>query len=175
MPDRVSYFKMIHLFKIRLGLAPPYLSSGFVSLLRTHSYRTRGSESNYHISREIALSPTSFTFTAIKTWNGLPVQLKRLDSLPNFKKKLKEFLISRYWNYGLTRLGLLLDVGADCASCTYFFFLKLLFLLLWDPVVNKSPDLNRLSLSRWICWQFPDCSLPSLVKINSIQFNTASK
>ena len=96
IPDRVSYFKMIHLFKIRLGLAPPYLSSGFVSLLRTHSYRTRGSESNYHVSREIALSPTSFTFTAIKTWNGLPIQLKRLDSVQNFKKKLKEFLISHY-------------------------------------------------------------------------------
>ena len=94
--DRVSYFKMIHLFKIRLGHAPPYLSSSFVSLVRTHSYRTRGSESNYHVSKDIALSPTTFAYSAVKTWNSLPIQLKRLDSLPNFKKKLKEYFISKY-------------------------------------------------------------------------------
>ena len=96
VPDRVTYFKLTHLFKIRFGKAPPYLSTGFVTILKTHSYSTRGSESNYRISRDIALSPTSFVFTAINSWNGLPIYLKRLDSLVNFKKKLKQFLLSKH-------------------------------------------------------------------------------
>ena len=77
--DRVLYFKMIHLFKVRFGHAPPYLSANFVSLIRTHSYRTRGSESNYYVSRDISFAPASFAYSAIKTWNSLPIQLKRLD------------------------------------------------------------------------------------------------
>ena len=96
IPDRVNFFKLIHLFKIRSGKAPPYMSSGFVSFLQTHSYSTRGSESNYRISRDISFSPTSFVFTAISLWNSLPIVLKRLDSIHVFKKKLKEFLLSRY-------------------------------------------------------------------------------
>ena len=87
--DRVSYFKLIHLFKIRLGRAPPYLSSNFVSLVRTHSYRTRGSESNYYVSKDISFAPSSFAYTAITAWNNLPIQLKRLDSLTNFKKEIE--------------------------------------------------------------------------------------
>ena len=96
MKDRVSYFKMTHLFKIRMGSAPPYLSPGFISLLDTHAYSTRGSVSNYRLSKDLALSPSSFVFTAVKLWNQLPNPLKLIDSPGPFKRKLKQHLLSTY-------------------------------------------------------------------------------
>ena len=96
VPDRVRFFKLTHLFKIRRGRAPPYLSNGLVSILQTHSHFTRGSQSNYRVSHELSLAPSSFVFTAIANWNGLPVYLKMLQSLSLFKKKLKEYFISQY-------------------------------------------------------------------------------
>ena len=44
IPDRVSYFKMMHIFRVRNDLAPSYLRSNFVSLQRSHSHNTRGSD-----------------------------------------------------------------------------------------------------------------------------------
>ena len=96
VPDRISYFQMLHLFWIRNDLAPSYLRSNFVSLSTTHSHLTRGRDTNFRISRNVAMSPKSFSFTAIRQWNGLPSTLKGVTGLGAFKKKLKSFLISRY-------------------------------------------------------------------------------
>ena len=65
VPDRVRFFKLTHLFKIRRGRAPPYLSNGLVSILQTHSHFTLGSQSNYRVVHELSLAPSSFVFTAI--------------------------------------------------------------------------------------------------------------
>ena len=94
--DRVMYFRMIHLFRIRHDLAPGYLKSNFTLLNQSHSYSTRGSGHNFHLSKEISRSPTAFTFLAIKQWNSLPNLIKESSSLVVFKKKLKDFLISSY-------------------------------------------------------------------------------
>ena len=94
--DRVMYFQMLHLFRIRHDLAPGYLRSKFTMLSQSHSYNTRGSGHNYHISKEIARSPTAFAFLAVKQWNSLPSDIKDISSLVVFKKKLKEYLISSY-------------------------------------------------------------------------------
>ena len=96
VPDRVAYFQMIHLFKIRNDLAPSYLRSNFTRLDGFHSYGTRGSDANYHISREISMAPDSFVFTAIRCWNSLPVALKSIASLNHFKRKLREHFLSGY-------------------------------------------------------------------------------
>ena len=94
--DRVKYFKLSHLFKIRRGRAPPYLSNGLVSILQTHSHFTRGSQSNYRVSHEISLAPSTFVYTAIANWNCLPVYMKMLESLSLFKKKVKQYFLSQY-------------------------------------------------------------------------------
>ena len=96
IPDRVSYFKLVHIFKIRHDLAPRYLLPNFTSISGIHTHFTRGSGHNYHVSRDLAQSPNSFAFTAIKLWNSLPNQIKEIDSIIVFKKKLKEFLFSTY-------------------------------------------------------------------------------
>ena len=94
--DRVTFFKLLHLFKVRNNLAPKYLESNFRPISQAHSYNTRGRNLNYHISKDLALSPSSFSFTAIKLWNSLPSELKSIQQLPMFKRKLKEYLFQRY-------------------------------------------------------------------------------
>ena len=94
--DRVSYFKLVHIFRIRHDLAPSYMTSNFQLVCSTHSYETRGSSTNYFISKSLATAPSSFAFTASKLWNSLPLRIKNIDSLPVFKRRLKEYLLSRY-------------------------------------------------------------------------------
>ena len=89
---------MLHLFKIRNDLTPSYLRINFVKLQGLHTYGTRGSDSNYHVSRDLSLAPTSFEFLAVKTWNSLPGSIKSATSYDIFKRKLKEFYLSSYAN-----------------------------------------------------------------------------
>ena len=98
IPDRVNYFKLIQLFKIRSGRAPLYLISDFKLVSDSHVHETRGSRFNYHVPKSLALAPTTFSFTVIKQWNSLPNFLKEPMSLPSFKRRLKEYLLSRYWS-----------------------------------------------------------------------------
>ena len=94
--DRVRYFKLIHLFKIKHGLAPRYLGRNIVSVSDTHSHNTRGRTSNFHVSKSLASTPSAFAFSCVKQWNELPNHLKAVNSLVSFKRKLKEFLLSSY-------------------------------------------------------------------------------
>ena len=96
IPDRVTYFKLSHIFRIRNGLAPKYLMVNFKSISDAHSYNTRGSEYNYCISKDLARSQTSFSYTAIKSWNSLSSSLKSITNLGLFKRKLKDALLLRY-------------------------------------------------------------------------------
>ena len=96
IPHRVSYFKLLHVFKVRHNIAPKYLMVNFCSISDSHSYGTRSRNFNYHISKELALSPHSFSFTAIKLWNSLPNELKGIQQLPLFKRKLKDYLFRNY-------------------------------------------------------------------------------
>ena len=96
IPDRVKYFKMTHLFRIRHKLAPKYLLPNFTAISQVHDHNTRGSQFNFQLSRKLSLSPDGFAFSAIKEWNNLPVDIKSIGEFRVFKRKLKEFLISRY-------------------------------------------------------------------------------
>ena len=52
--DRVNYFKLIHLFKVKHGLGPRYLRKDIVSISDTHSHR--GSISDFHFKVFLKLS-----------------------------------------------------------------------------------------------------------------------
>ena len=95
-PDRVRFFRMTHLFRIRHKLAPGYLLNNFKAISDAHSHNTRGSNFNYVLSRELSLAPTGFSFLAIKQWNALPNDIKSITELRVFKRRLKEFFISQY-------------------------------------------------------------------------------
>ena len=66
VPDRVKFFKLNHLFRIRHKLAPTYLLPNFKLISAAHSYNTRGSSHNFHVSKELSLFPNGFAYTAIK-------------------------------------------------------------------------------------------------------------
>ena len=96
--SRVQYFKLILAFKIRNGQAPSYLCDSFQSFSSVHSYNTRGSQSNYLVSKEdtaSSLMMNSFTYTTKREWNGLPGILKKVTNLSNFKTKLRQYLMDR--------------------------------------------------------------------------------
>ena len=94
--DRVSYFKLNHVFKIKNGTAPDYLSSKFVLVSESHSHNTRGCVHNYIVTNQQAKVQTSFQFSAIREWNNLPDEIKGAGSLFSFRKKLKQHFLSRY-------------------------------------------------------------------------------
>ena len=96
IPDRVRYFKLCHVFRVRYGLAPGYLSLNFTPITDRHSHFTRGSSFNYVISPEFSNAPSSFAFTSIKEWNALPGDIKSIQSFPIFRRKLKQFLMLNY-------------------------------------------------------------------------------
>ena len=96
VPDRVRYFKLLHLFRVRNGSAPANIGTDFQKISMAHSHNTRGSTSDYRISHTMSLSQCTFSFTAIRSWNALPGPLKKIESLQVFKKRIKEFLFSAY-------------------------------------------------------------------------------
>ena len=98
VPDRVRYFKLIHVFKIFKGLAPKYVAESFKTFASYHSYSTRGSQTNYLISKEDTVGSmlSSFSYTAKHEWNELPSVLKTISTLKVFKKKLREHISDSY-------------------------------------------------------------------------------
>ena len=96
VPDRVKFFKLAHIFRVRHNLAPSYLLPNFKLISAAHSYNTRGSSHNFHLSRELSQFSNGFAYTAIKHWNDLPESLKSIDEFKVFKRKLKEYLITQY-------------------------------------------------------------------------------
>ena len=50
VPDRVKFFKLTHLFRVRHDLAPSYLLPNFKLISAAHSHNTRGSRHNFHLS-----------------------------------------------------------------------------------------------------------------------------
>ena len=94
--DRVRFFKLQHVFRIRFGLAPDYLGLKFEPISNSHSHCTRGSAFNYRISKDLARCQTSFAFTSIKDWNFLPASIKECSRLSAFRSRLKEHFWSSY-------------------------------------------------------------------------------
>ena len=95
---RVSFFRLVHVFKITKGMAPGYLSNGFTFVKDVHSYNTRGSVSDYHLSEKVttSLKRESFGFTARREWNSLPLSIKQAGSLAVFKSSLKAHFTEQY-------------------------------------------------------------------------------
>ena len=90
--DRVRYFKLVHVFKIVHGNALGYLSGKFEPIVATHRHNTRSSGNNFHVSKALSGSLTSFAYTAVKEWNELPIDLKSIESEKLFRQKLRDHL-----------------------------------------------------------------------------------
>ena len=96
IPDRVKYFQLLHLFRIRNDLAPSYLRQNFTRVDQVHSHNTRGSSYDFKLSTDLSQASGSFAFIAIRHWNSLPNDIKGLTRFSMFKRKLRENLFSSY-------------------------------------------------------------------------------
>ena len=97
--DRVRFFKLLHAYRIHHGLAPKYISGSFVTFSSFHSHNTRGSSTNFLITKEDSsrsIMLNSFSYTVKKEWNSLPIGLKSITSYATFKTRLREFLFKTY-------------------------------------------------------------------------------
>ena len=90
-PERVKFFKLCHLFKVKIGLAPVYLSRDFVPTRNVHSHVTRGSCLNFFANSRV-FSPNTFHYTVVRDWNLLPDNLKNALTLTSFKRGLRQHL-----------------------------------------------------------------------------------
>ena len=94
--DRVAFFKLLHVFKIKHALAPSYLSERFTAVEQTHAYNTRSRGRNFSISSSNSCSLTTFSYSAAKLWNDLPIHLKEIESLSCFRRRLRDFILQSY-------------------------------------------------------------------------------
>ena len=141
VPDRVKFFKMAHLFRIHHKLAPSYLLPNFKLISVAHSHNTRGSSHNFHLSRELSLFSNGFAFTAIKEWNELPDSIKSIGEFRVFKRKLKQFFISRYvWLYWFLQTDFFWAMVWICQLFMILMIFILMNLILIDSVGKKSLD-----------------------------------
>ena len=88
----VHYHSLVLLFKIQLQGKPEYFKEQFSS---DFPYRTRlatgmgirrGDQNQHDVTK------TSFVPRTIATWNLLPVHIRSIKSIPQFKQKLKAWI-----------------------------------------------------------------------------------
>ena len=96
LSDRVNYFKLLHVFKLRNRLAPVYLSRRFTLVEQEHEYNTHGRGRNFAITSNISDSLATFSYTAAILWNGLPSYLKEFTSLNLFRNRLRVYIMQSY-------------------------------------------------------------------------------
>ena len=90
---RVKQLRLNHVFNIVQGLAPNYLQENFTLVFSTSRYATRSSSNRNFIVPQISTYEAgTFYYSAIKDWNGLPVNIKEITNKDTFKDALKQFL-----------------------------------------------------------------------------------
>lgn len=93
--DRTMQLMLNHVFNIRKGLAPRYLSNFFTNTTEIHRHFTRHSQLSYNIPQIQSFTKGSFFYNAITGWNALPLQVKTIDSKQAFKTRVKRHLADR--------------------------------------------------------------------------------
>ena len=88
--DRVKFIRLNHVFKIRNGESPVYLKREFNSI--PHELNTRASSYNFYVPRLQGMASKSFFCNGIKDWNALPIAIKSITNMFQFKRQMKLFL-----------------------------------------------------------------------------------
>ena len=86
----------IYMYKSTKGLLPDSISSMLIRIHNVHDHNFRN-QNGYYI-QHVRTNCRKFTihYTGPIFWNTLPQQLREAVSENQFKRKLKEFLLSRY-------------------------------------------------------------------------------
>ncbi len=96
---RVQYKILLLTFKALKGLAHSYLSDPLSSYTPSRSLRSSSSEllcvPRFRLS---SMGGRSFSVTAPKLWNSLPLALRTVTSFSEFKSKLKTYLFNQHYH-----------------------------------------------------------------------------
>ena len=105
---------------------------------------------NFHVSKALSGSLTSFAYTAVKEWNELPTDLKSIELEKLFRRKLRDHLCLSYWylDYWTDFIGYgPIPTLFYCAFNPSLFLTNFCFM---DPNGNKSQDFIWLSFDIFV-------------------------
>lgn len=95
VPDRVKQVKLGHVFKIRNGTSPYYMTAHFQKWNEIENrIVTRATAYNFYTPRVYNQGTNTFFYTSIRDWNDLPNNVKQIDNAKAFKEKLKQSLMA---------------------------------------------------------------------------------
>ena len=87
---RIEQIKLNNIHRIVHGNAPSYLRENVSFVSQQHSIRTRYSQMALTLPRIKSHGECSFRYSAAKLWNGVPVNIRNVQSLPRFKAMSKK-------------------------------------------------------------------------------------
>ena len=79
------------MFKVKYGIVPPLLEEFFLIGNPTYNLRNK-KEFKSHIVKTVSFGTESLAFVCPKIWDKLPIYLKSLNSLHEFKQKVKNWV-----------------------------------------------------------------------------------
>ena len=91
-PTRISFFQLVHVFKIKAGLCPSYMKDNFTRVSDVHNHGLRQSSHNFSLAH-CNCPINTFARSAISLWNCLPAYLKETRTVASFKCSLKRFFM----------------------------------------------------------------------------------
>jgi len=93
---RVEQIMLSHVFKIKNGLSPDYLSNQFIPQNSVHSHNTRLSNKGaFSVPHVKGNGKKSFSYLGCTLWNKLPSFITQMTALSSFKSAIKQHLLNR--------------------------------------------------------------------------------
>ena len=83
------------IYKITNELCPDSLKGRFLTRLQLSNYPLRNSLDIDVPRQNLEFSKRSFRYSGAKVWNEIPLNIRTSPTIYTFKKKLKDFLLSR--------------------------------------------------------------------------------
>ena len=91
---RVDQIILCHVFKIKSGTAPDYLGEYFSLASSVHGYSTRFRDNgSYTIPKVKGFGKKSFAYKGCMLWNDLPLYIRKINGLREFKDAVKNYLL----------------------------------------------------------------------------------
>ena len=97
----VTFDRSVMTYKITNRLCPENLWNKFQRRSHYSRYNTRFCNNLQIPKYNLEYSNKRFSYTALKAWNEVPMNIRELPTLPQFKKHRKDYLTS--WNLTQTR------------------------------------------------------------------------
>ncbi|CAG2222199.1 unnamed protein product [Mytilus edulis] len=90
--NRVKQLRLNHVHNIYYHHCPDYMYSNFTKVRHLHHHFTRNSEYNFWVPPVKSQQKDTFYFNGIQDWNMLPIIVKKIKKIKEFKSSVKEHL-----------------------------------------------------------------------------------